>query len=187
MTTRCLLRVCPILLFFTEISSWICTMLHFQQNKMNKENLEPLKKMSGNFTSQCINDRAAFKSPQNVAQLPVSQKENTKVSTQEIFQEIFNIFSKNLTQSAWNGTSIDRFQSGHYQQIQRLEVCMRAQMEKDFTNPESEDLQLTSWRVKQYFQGIDAFLKEKQYRLCAGVACPVHTGELGSSLGCQVK
>uniref|UniRef100_A0A674KDP8 Uncharacterized protein n=1 Tax=Terrapene triunguis TaxID=2587831 RepID=A0A674KDP8_9SAUR len=130
-------------------------------------NLELLQKMSGNFPSQCLNERTAFKPTQDVVQLPVSQKENAKVAIQEILQEIFNIFSKNLTQSAWDGTSIVRFQNGLYQQIQRLEACLRAQMEKELTNPESEDLQLTSRRVKQYFQGIDAFLKEKQYSLCA--------------------
>ncbi|XP_050801396.1 interferon epsilon-like [Gopherus flavomarginatus] len=166
MTSRCLLHVCLILLFSTEISSRLCTMLHFQQNKMNKESLELLQKMSGNFPSQCINERAAFKTTQDVVQLPVSHKENAKVAIQEILQEIFNIFSKNLTPSAWDGTSIVRFQSRLHQQIQQLEACLRTQMEKELTNPESEDLQHTTWRVKNYFQGIDAFLKENQYSLC---------------------
>uniref|UniRef100_A0A8C4YS04 Interferon epsilon n=1 Tax=Gopherus evgoodei TaxID=1825980 RepID=A0A8C4YS04_9SAUR len=100
----------------------------------------------------------------------LTQKENAKVAIQEILQEIFNIFSKNLTQSAWDGISIVRFftsKIGLYQQIQRLEACLRTQMEKELTNPESEDLQHTSQRVKKYFQGIDAFLKENQYSLCA--------------------
>ncbi|XP_050801394.1 interferon epsilon-like [Gopherus flavomarginatus] len=166
MTSRCLLHVCLMLLFSTEISSRLCTMLHFQQNKMNKESLELLQKMSGNFPSQCINERAAFKPTQDVVQLPVSQKENAKVAIQEILQEIFNIFSKNLTPGAWDGTSIVRFQSRLHQQIQQLEACLRTQMEKELTNPESEDLQHTTWRVKNYFQGIDAFLKENQYSLC---------------------
>ncbi|XP_074984359.1 interferon beta-like [Caretta caretta] len=167
MTTRCLLHICLILLFSTEISSQLCTMLHFQQNKVNKESLALLEKVSGNLPSQCINERAAFKPTQDVLQLPVSPKENAKVAIQEILQEIFNIFSKNLTQSAWDGASIVRFQNGLYQQIQRLEACLRAQTEKGLTNPESQDLQITSRRVKKYFQGIDAFLKEKQYSLCA--------------------
>ncbi|KAM9138375.1 interferon beta-like [Pangshura tecta] len=167
MTARCLLHVCLMLLFSTEISAQLCTMLHFQQNKVNKESLELLQKMSGNFPSQCINERAAFKPTQDVVQLPVSQKENAMVAIQQILQEIFNIFSKNLTQSAWEETSIVRFQNGLYLQIQRLEACLRAHMEKGLTKPESEDLQLTSRRVKQYFQGIDVFLKEKQYSLCA--------------------
>uniref|UniRef100_A0A8C4WN98 Uncharacterized protein n=2 Tax=Gopherus evgoodei TaxID=1825980 RepID=A0A8C4WN98_9SAUR len=158
---------CLTLLFSIEISSQLCTMLHFQQNKVNKESLELLKKMSGIFPSQCIWERTAFKPTQEVSQLPLFQKDNAKMAMQEILQEIFNIFSKNLTQSTWDGISIVRFQNRLYQQIQQLEACLKAQMEKDLTNPESEDLQHTSWRVKQYFQGIDAFLKEKQYSLCA--------------------
>ncbi|KAG6936497.1 interleukin 6 (interferon, beta 2) [Chelydra serpentina] len=89
----CFLHVCLVLLFSSEISSRLCTMLHFQENKMNKENLERLQKISRNFPSQCINERAAFKPTQNVVQLSVSQKENAKMATQEILQEIFN---KNL-------------------------------------------------------------------------------------------
>ncbi|KAM9138999.1 interferon beta-like [Pangshura tecta] len=167
MTTRCLLHACLVLLLSTKISFRLCTMLHVQQNKMNKESLELLQKMSGNFPSQCINEKAAFKPTQNAVELSVSQKENAKVAIQEILQEIFNIFSKNFTQSAWDGTSIVRFQRGLYQQIQRLEACLRTQMEKELTNPESEDLQHITQRVKKYFQEIDAFLKENQYSLCA--------------------
>uniref|UniRef100_A0A8C4YB67 Uncharacterized protein n=1 Tax=Gopherus evgoodei TaxID=1825980 RepID=A0A8C4YB67_9SAUR len=152
-TSRCLLHVCLTLLFSIEISSQLFTMLHFQQNKVNKESLELLKKMSGIFPSQCIRERTAFKPTQEVSQVPLFQKDNAKIAMQEILQEIFNIFI--------------RFQNRLYQQIQQLEACLKAQMEKDLTSPESEDLQHTSWRVKQYFQGIDAFLKEKQYSLCA--------------------
>nr|XP_048707763.1 interferon tau-2-like [Caretta caretta] len=135
--------------------------------KLNKESLELLQKRSRNFPAQCTNERATFKPTQDIVQLSVAQKENAKVVIQELLQEIFNIFSKNLTQSAWDATSIVRFQNGLYQQIQRLEACLRAQMEKELTNLESQNLQITSRSVKQYFQGIDAFLKEKQYSLCA--------------------
>uniref|UniRef100_A0A8C0HCZ0 Uncharacterized protein n=1 Tax=Chelonoidis abingdonii TaxID=106734 RepID=A0A8C0HCZ0_CHEAB len=118
-----------------------------------------LKKKRKNFPSQCVNERAAFKPTQDVVQLPVSQKENAKVA----IQEILIIFNKNLIQSSWDGTSIVRFQSGLYQQIQWLEARLRG---KELTSPDSEDLQLTCRRVKQYFKGIDAFLREKQYSLC---------------------
>uniref|UniRef100_A0A452IBF2 Uncharacterized protein n=1 Tax=Gopherus agassizii TaxID=38772 RepID=A0A452IBF2_9SAUR len=137
---QCLLHVCLTLLSSPLKSHLGSHLLHFQQNKVNKESLELLKKMSGIFPSQCIRERTAFKPTQEVSQLPLFQKDNAKMAMQEILQEIFNIFSKNLTQT---------------------------QMEKDLTNPQSEDLQHSSQKVKQYFQGIDAFLKEKQYSLCA--------------------
>uniref|UniRef100_A0A8C4YJ01 Uncharacterized protein n=1 Tax=Gopherus evgoodei TaxID=1825980 RepID=A0A8C4YJ01_9SAUR len=146
-----------------------------QQNKVNKESLELLKKMSGIFPSQCIRERTAFKPTQEVSQLPLFQKDNAKMAMQEILQEIFNLFSKNLTQSTWDGISIVRFQNRLYQQIQQLEACLKAQMEKDLTNPESEDLQHTSWRVKQYFQGIDIIRVEIP-------RCFVRTDKLNRSL-----
>uniref|UniRef100_A0A8C8RKI0 Uncharacterized protein n=1 Tax=Pelusios castaneus TaxID=367368 RepID=A0A8C8RKI0_9SAUR len=127
--------------------------------------LELLEKMSRNFPSQCENERTAFKSTQDIVQFSFSQKENAKVTIQEILQEIFTIFSKNLTQTSWDGSLIVRFQNGLYQQIHRLEEYV--QMEKELTSLESEDLHLTNWTVKKYFQGIDAFLKEKQYSQCA--------------------
>ncbi|XP_074850210.1 interferon beta-like [Carettochelys insculpta] len=167
MTSRCLLHVCLLLLFSTEISSRLCTMLQFQQNKMNKESLELLEKMSRNSIAQCLHEREAFKPTMDVIQLSVPQTEDAKVAIQEILQEIFNIFSKNLTQSAWDGASIERFQNGLYHQVQRLEACLTVQMEKEMTSPESEELQLTIRSVKQYFQKIDSFLIEKQYSLCA--------------------
>ncbi|XP_067412300.1 interferon beta-like [Emydura macquarii macquarii] len=167
MTIWYLLHICLVLLFSTEISSQHCTMLHFQQNKVNQESLELLKKMSGNFPSQCMNDWTAFQPTLDVVKLSQYQTENATVVIQEILHEIFTIFTKNLTQSAWDGSSIVRFQNGLYQQIQRLQACMRAQTEKELPNPESQDIQLTSRTVKKYFQGIDAFLIEKQYSLCA--------------------
>uniref|UniRef100_A0A8C8RU61 Uncharacterized protein n=1 Tax=Pelusios castaneus TaxID=367368 RepID=A0A8C8RU61_9SAUR len=163
----CLLHFSLIMLFSTEISSLHCTALYFQQNKLNQDSLELLEKMRGNIPSQCINERTAFKPTQDIVQLPLYEKENVKVTIQWLLQEIFSIFSKNLTQTSWDRSLIVRFQNGLYQQIQRLEACMRALEEKELSNPESEDFQLTSRRVKKYFLEIAAFLKEKQYSLCA--------------------
>uniref|UniRef100_A0A8C3SNK1 Uncharacterized protein n=1 Tax=Chelydra serpentina TaxID=8475 RepID=A0A8C3SNK1_CHESE len=96
------------------------------------------------FPPQFINEIKAFKSTQDVVQLQLSQKENANVAIQEILQEIFTIFSKNLTQTAWDSSSIARFQNGLHQQIQRLEVCL-------------------AWKVRTS----NAFLRDRQYSPCA--------------------
>ncbi|KAM7166331.1 interferon kappa-like [Macrochelys suwanniensis] len=80
------------------------------------------------FPPQFINEMKAFKSTQDVVQLQLSQKENANVAIQEILQEIFTIFSKNLTQTAWDSSSIARFQNGLHQQIQRLELMLQLRM-----------------------------------------------------------
>ncbi|XP_073202381.1 interferon beta-like [Lepidochelys kempii] len=172
MISRSLPQFCLVLLFSSEMSCLDCNRLHVLQIRMNSESFERLEKMGGNFPFQCLSEGIAFK-PRDILKLRLSHQENAKVAIQQILQELFHIFNNNLTQAAWNGTSIVRFQNGLYQQIQQLEACLRAQTEKGLTNPESQDLRITSRKVKKYFQGIDAFLKEKQYSLCAWEIIPV--------------
>ncbi|KAG6930917.1 hypothetical protein G0U57_002727 [Chelydra serpentina] len=121
---------------------------------MNSESLESLEKMGGHFPFQCLIERTAFKS-RDILKIGLSQQENAKGAIQQILQELFHIFNNNLTQAAWNGTSIKEFQNGLHQQIEKLETCLSAEMEKEIL------------KLKRYFQTIDDFLKEKQYSRCA--------------------
>uniref|UniRef100_A0A674J9Q0 Interferon beta n=1 Tax=Terrapene triunguis TaxID=2587831 RepID=A0A674J9Q0_9SAUR len=132
-----LLQFCLMLLFSSEISCLDCNRIYVLQTRMNNESLEHLEKMGGNFPFQCLNERTAFK-PRDILKIRLSQRENAKVAIQQILQELFHIFNNNLTQAAWDGTSIKEFQNG-----------------------------LHHLKLKGYFQTIDDFLKEKQYSLCA--------------------
>uniref|UniRef100_A0A674K0U8 Interferon kappa n=1 Tax=Terrapene triunguis TaxID=2587831 RepID=A0A674K0U8_9SAUR len=163
MITMCLLHICLVMLFSIEISSLDCTMLHFQQNKMNMESLELLSKMGGQFPLQCLNENRNFRLPQKF--LKLRQKENAKVEIQEILQLIFYIFTKNLTLAAWDGRSLERFQNGLNQQIEHLEACLTEKMEKK--QPYSRSEEIIRLKLKKYFQKIDNFLKDKQYSLCS--------------------
>ncbi|CAM5146463.1 unnamed protein product, partial [Natator depressus] len=166
MISRSLLQCCLVLLFSREISCLDCNRLHVLQNRMNSESLERLEKMGGNFPFQCLNERTAFK-PRDIFKLQLSHQENAKVAIQQVLQELFHIFNNNLTQAAWNRTSIKEFQNGLHQQIEKLETCLSAEMEKEVTYPGNENLLLTSLKLKRYFQTIEDFLKEKQYSRCA--------------------
>ncbi|CAM5146451.1 unnamed protein product, partial [Natator depressus] len=166
MISRSLLQFCLVLLFSREISCLDCNRLHVLQNRMNSESLERLEKMGGNFPFQCLNERIAFK-PRDILKLRLSHQENAKVAIQQILQELFHIFNNNLTQAAWSGTSIKEFQNGLHQQIEKLETCLSAEMEKEVTYPGNENLLLTSLKLKRYFQTIEDFLKENQYSRCA--------------------
>ncbi|KAG6930916.1 hypothetical protein G0U57_002726 [Chelydra serpentina] len=121
---------------------------------MNSESLERLEKMGGHFPFQCLTESKAFK-PRDILKLRMSQQENAKGAIQQILQELFHIFNNNLTQAVWNEASIKEFQNGLHQQIEKLETCLSAEMEKEIL------------KLKRYFQTIDDFLKEKQYSLCA--------------------
>ncbi|XP_065261986.1 interferon beta-like [Emys orbicularis] len=166
MISRWLLQFCLMLLFSSEISCLDCNRLHVLQTRMNSESLEHLEKMGGNFPFQCLNERTAFK-PRDILKIRLSQQENAKVAIQQILQELFHIFTNNLTQAAWNGTSIKEFQNGLHQQIEKLGTCLSAEKGKEITYPGNENLLLTSLKLKRYFQIIDDFLKEKQYSQCA--------------------
>ncbi|XP_039398745.1 interferon beta-like [Mauremys reevesii] len=166
MISRSLLQFCLLLLFSSEISCLDCNRLHVLQTRMNSESLEHLEKMGGNFPFQCLNERTAFK-PREILKIPLSQQVNAKVAIQQILQELFHIFNNNLTQAAWDGTSIKEFQNGLHQQIEKLETCLSAEMEKEITHSGNETLLLSSLKLKRYFQTIDDFLKEKQYSRCA--------------------
>uniref|UniRef100_A0A8C4WQ75 Interferon beta n=1 Tax=Gopherus evgoodei TaxID=1825980 RepID=A0A8C4WQ75_9SAUR len=133
-----------------EISCLDRNRLRVLQTRMNSESLERLEKMGGNFPFQCLNERT-----------------DAKVAIQQILQELFHIFNNNLTQAAWDRTSIKQFQNGLHQQIEKLEQCLSGEMEKEITYPGNETLLLTSLKLKRYFQTIDNFLKEKQYSRCA--------------------
>ncbi|XP_077674167.1 interferon beta-like [Eretmochelys imbricata] len=166
MISRSLLQFCLVLLFSSEISCLDCNRLHVLQIRMNSESFERLEKMGGNFPFQCLNEGIAFK-PRDIRKLRLSHRENAKVAIQQILQELFHIFNNNLTQAAWNGTSIKEFQNGLHQQIEKLETCLSSEMEKELTYPGNENLLLTSLKLKRYFQTIEDFLKEKQYSRCA--------------------
>uniref|UniRef100_A0A8C8RUM1 Uncharacterized protein n=1 Tax=Pelusios castaneus TaxID=367368 RepID=A0A8C8RUM1_9SAUR len=166
MTNRSLLQLCLLGLLSREISCLDCDRLHVLQRKMNSQSLEHLEKLGGNFPLQCLNERTPFK-PRDILKVRLSQQENAKVAILEILQELFRIFTNNVTQAAWDETSIKDFQNGLHRQIERLETCLSAEMEKEITQPGNENLLLTRLKLKRYFQTIHDFLKGKQYSLCA--------------------
>ncbi|XP_044876319.1 interferon epsilon-like [Mauremys mutica] len=167
MITMCLLHICLVMLFSIEISSLDCTILHFQQNKMNTESLELLSKMGGQFPLQCLNENRNFRLPQKALRPRESQEKDAKMVIQEIFQQIFNIFSENLTQAAWDRSSVETLQNGLHWQTEKLETCLRSEMENETPYLGNKKLLFPMLKLKKYFQRIRDFLKEKQYSLCA--------------------
>ncbi|NXK95746.1 IFNE protein, partial [Formicarius rufipectus] len=149
-----------ILLYTTVISSHQCNHPPLQQRKVIEDSLRLLDKMGKNFPQQCLREKMSFKFPKKVLQ--PEQKETVKVAIEEIFQHIFYIFSKNLSLAAWDGTALDQFQNGLYQQIEQLESCVITKHTRYCWSKEVNRLKL-----KKYFQKIDCFLKDKQHNLCS--------------------
>ncbi|NXN81937.1 IFNW1 protein, partial [Bombycilla garrulus] len=155
-----LIQICLMLSSTTIISSLQCNHLPLQQRKVIENSLRLLDKMGKKFPQQCLREKISFRFPVQVLQ--PRQKETVGVAIEEIFQNIFYIFSKNLTLAAWNGTALDQFQNGLYLQIEQLEACVINTHAQHRWNKEVSRLKL-----KKYFQKIDCFLKDKQHDLCS--------------------
>ncbi|XP_068279933.1 interferon epsilon-like [Nyctibius grandis] len=155
-----LIQIGLILLCITTISSLQCNHLPLQQRKVIEKSLQLLDKMGKKFPQQCLREKMSFRFPEQV--LKPRQKETVKVAIEEIFHHIFYIFSKNLTLASWDGTALEQFQNGLYQQIEQLEACVIKKQTHYFWNKDVNRLKL-----KKYFQKIDCFLKDKQHNLCS--------------------
>ncbi|KAF1499604.1 Interferon alpha-2, partial [Megadyptes antipodes antipodes] len=160
MNTLGLTQIGLIILCTTTISSLQCNHLHLQQRKLIENSLQLLDKMGEKFPQQCLKEKMSFRFPEQV--LKPRQKETVKVVIEEIFQHIFYIFSKNLTLAAWDGTALEQFQNGLYQQIEQLEACVIKKQIHYFWSKEVNRLKL-----KKYFKKIDCFLKDKKHNLCS--------------------
>ncbi|NXF72743.1 IFNK protein, partial [Sclerurus mexicanus] len=155
-----LIQIGLILLCTTIISSNQCNYLPLQQRKVIENSLRLLDKMGKSFPQQCLREKTSFRFPKQVLQ--PGQKEIVKAAIEEIFQHIFYIFSKNLSLAAWDGTALDQFQNGLYQQIEQLGSCIVKRHTRYCWSKEVSRLKL-----KKYFQKIDCFLKDKQHNLCS--------------------
>ncbi|NXG35764.1 IFN10 protein, partial [Dromaius novaehollandiae] len=160
MSTFGLLQIGLMLSCTTKISSLHCNHLPLQQSKVIESSLQLLDKMGEKFPRQCLGEKMFFRFPEQV--LKARQKETVKVAVEEIFQNIFYIFSKNLTLAAWDGRALEQFQNGLHQQIEQVEACVIKKQTHYFWSREASRLKL-----KKYFQKIDCFLKDRQHSLCS--------------------
>uniref|UniRef100_A0A8C6X9R5 Uncharacterized protein n=1 Tax=Naja naja TaxID=35670 RepID=A0A8C6X9R5_NAJNA len=170
MKTQCwFLQIC-LVMFFTNVSSQHCDQLHSRLQEENKGNLELLgSHMRATIPLECIGDIADF-SPlheENVMSMnEASHEEDAKIAIQEMLQQTDLIFKQGHAELFWDETSLRNFHTGLDQQIKRLETCQNAAFGAG-TSPRAQKLQLTRLRVKRYFQGLNDFLKDKQYSSCA--------------------
>ncbi|XP_074850525.1 interferon kappa-like [Carettochelys insculpta] len=158
MTTKsqgCLWQICQVLLFSAGVMSLDCNLLHRQQNQFNWYSLQLLQTMGGKIPLECLQDTTAFQFPEEVLKPKFPQY--AKLAVHEILQQLFSIFSKNLSQTGWKKTNVKRFLNGLNLQTVRLEECL----------PTAGNISFK--KLKKYFQSIEDFLKEKNYSTCAWV------------------
>ncbi|KAK9408117.1 IFNE: Interferon epsilon [Crotalus adamanteus] len=148
-------------MFFTKISSQHCDQLHTRLLEANKGNLELLgSQMRATIPLQCIGDIVDF-SPLNEEHLmsmnEASHEEDAKRAIQEMLQQTDLLFKQVHAELFWDENSLRQFHTGLDEQIKKLETCQNG----------DQKLQLTRLRVKRHFQGLNDYLKDKKYSLCA--------------------
>uniref|UniRef100_A0A8C6XXN5 Uncharacterized protein n=1 Tax=Naja naja TaxID=35670 RepID=A0A8C6XXN5_NAJNA len=161
MTTRYWCLFICLGVFFTEISSQDCNQLRSRLHEANLRNLNlPMRNMGSTIPQQCIRDIIDFSLDST------SHEEDAKIAIQEMLQQTDLIFKQGHAELFWDETSLRNFHTGLDQQIKRLETCQSAAFGAGIS-PRAQKLQLISLRVKRYFQGLNDFLKDKQYSSCA--------------------
>ncbi|CAI5796455.1 interferon kappa-like [Podarcis lilfordi] len=170
-----LLHVGLIMLFVSRISSLDCNQFHSWLHEANKANLELLKnKMGTTIPIQCIGEEMDISTNQEIfTNINEVQVENAKGAIQEILQQILHIFRQNHTEMGWDGNSTTAFQTKLDQQIQKLETCWSAELERGPTSPRGQKTLLARLRVKRYFQILHDLLKDKEYSRCAWVTVQI--------------
>ncbi|XP_039399574.1 interferon beta-like [Mauremys reevesii] len=146
-------QICLVLLCSAGIMSLDCNLLRHQQSRFNWDSLQLLQNMGGKFPLECLEDNTAFQFPQKV--LNPKFQQHATMAIHEILQQLFGIFSRNLTQTCWKRRNVDRFLNGLIPQTERLETCLPTKAGANIL------------RLKKYFQRIQDFLKEKKYSACA--------------------
>ncbi|CAI5796457.1 interferon kappa-like [Podarcis lilfordi] len=164
-----LLHVGLMMLFVSKISSLDFNRFHSWLHEANKANLELLKnKMGTTIPIQCIGEEMDLSTNQEIfTNINEVQVENAKAAIQEILQQTLHVFRQNHTEMGWDGNSTTAFQTKLDQQIQKLETCWSAELERGPTSPRGQKTLLTRLRVKRYFQILHDLLKDKEYSLCA--------------------
>ncbi|XP_060546771.1 interferon alpha-2-like [Pantherophis guttatus] len=127
--------------------------------------------MRATIPFQCIGDIVDF-SPLNEENFrnmnEASQEVDVKIAIQEMLQQTDLIFKQIHAELFWDDNSLRNFHTGLDHQIKELEACQNAELGAGtVSSPRDQKLQLTRLRVKRYFQGLNDFLKDKEYSSCA--------------------
>ncbi|XP_046954184.1 interferon beta [Lynx rufus] len=162
MTGRCILQIALLVCFFTTAHSVSYKLLGFQLRSSSLECQELLVNL--NRTSKyCLKDRMNFEVPEEIKKSQRFQKEEAILVINEMFQKIFNIFSRSTSSTGWNETTVENLLATLHWQKEHLETILEEIMEEEnFTWDNT-----TLLHLKKYYLRIVRYLKAKEYSVCA--------------------
>ncbi|XP_074144046.1 interferon tau-like [Sminthopsis crassicaudata] len=129
-----------------------------------KKDFSLLNQMSTFSLLPCLKDRIDFNFSKEAMEGSQLQRENATAIVHETLQQIFTIFSLNVTPAAWSQTKLIQLLIGLDHQLDQLEQCLGQEVEREESSLGSENPRLAP---KKYFQGIRQYLQGKEYSRCA--------------------
>ncbi|XP_064146971.1 interferon omega-1-like [Loxodonta africana] len=130
----------------------------------SEKTVDLLDQMQRCPTFFCLDDRKDFRFPQEMVDGSQLQKAQAIVFLHEMLQQIFELFRTMDSFAAWNTTLLNQLLNGLPEQQEDLETCFMQAMEEGKSALPIEGPALA---VKEYFEGIRFYLKEKEYSDCA--------------------
>ncbi|XP_039596487.1 interferon alpha-4-like [Polypterus senegalus] len=125
---------------------------NFQRN-FNKENVELLKTLGGDFPKQCVWEKMKINFPVECYR---SSKTSGNAFIYEVLLQIEKIFTNEGMPSSWNETCKLTFRNNIFTKVQEFKKCLPA----DAAN-------ISDRRLVTHFEVLQEILKEKNYSFCA--------------------
>nr|XP_006208356.1 interferon alpha-14-like [Vicugna pacos]CAB0000377.1 TPA: interferon 1GA1 [Vicugna pacos] len=127
------------------------------QSLENKEMVRLLRQMKRTPLHSCLKDRRDFKLPWGRENIAQNQMAHGPCSYHQMLQQIFHLFSTEHSYAAWDNTSLHKLLSSLDLSLHQLEQTEEGNLDCPFWGT----------AVREYFQGIQLYLKEKEYSPCA--------------------
>ncbi|XP_006192421.2 interferon alpha-3-like [Camelus ferus] len=135
------------------------------QSLENKEILRLLRHMKRTPLHSCLKDRRDFKLPWERDNIAQNQTAQGPCSYHQMLQQIFHLFSTEHSHAAWDNTSLNKLLSSLDLSLHQLEQTEEGNLDCPFWGT----------AVREYFQAIHLYLKEKEYSPCAWEVVRVET------------
>ncbi|XP_032334985.1 LOW QUALITY PROTEIN: interferon alpha-14-like [Camelus ferus] len=127
------------------------------QSLENKEIVRLLRQMKRTPLHSCLKDSRDFKLPWKRANITKNQTAPGPCCYHQMLQQISQVFSTEHSHAAWDNTSLHKLLSSLDHSQDQLEQTEEGNLDCPFWGT----------AVREYFQAIHLYLKEKEYSPCA--------------------
>nr|XP_010944351.1 interferon alpha-14-like [Camelus bactrianus] len=127
------------------------------QNLENKEIFRLLRQIKRTPLHSCLKDRRDLKLPWKRDNITQNQMAQGPCCYHHMLQQISQVFSTEHSHAAWDNTSLNKLLSSLDLTLHQLEQAEEGNLDCPFWGT----------AVREYFQAIHLYLKEKEYSPCA--------------------